>query len=55
MVLEPILRTVVSYNASVEKLHNATSSLARFEVKTFSTTSKNEIAYTNAGVVVVGT
>jgi hypothetical protein len=38
--LEPILRLGDTYNASVVKIYNATSSLLRFEVENISSTLK---------------
>jgi hypothetical protein len=45
--------TTSSYNASVVKIYNATSSLLRFEIKNILSTLKNALAYYSAGVVVV--
>jgi hypothetical protein len=44
--------TIVSYNASVVKIYNATDSLVRFENKKNASALKNALAYNNAGVVV---
>jgi hypothetical protein len=46
--------TIVSYNASVVKIYNATGSLVRFESKRMvSSILKNSLAFDNVGVVVV--
>jgi hypothetical protein len=45
--------TIGSYNASVVKIYNATSSLVHFENNIFPSTLKNALAYYSAGVVAV--
>jgi hypothetical protein len=42
-----------SYNASAVKIYNATSSLVRFENNNIFITTKNALAFYNAGVVAV--
>jgi hypothetical protein len=46
-IQEPIVPTIVSYNASAVKTYNATSSLVRFENQI----CISALAYWNAGVV----
>jgi hypothetical protein len=45
---------IARYNAGVAKNHNATSSLARFKEKIYSSTLKNDLAYRNANSKGVG-
>jgi hypothetical protein len=45
--------TIASYNASVVNFYNSTGSLARFEIKMFSSSLKNDLAYYSAGVAAV--
>jgi hypothetical protein len=55
MYLQGPIPTIASYNASVVKIYNATSSLERFGNKIFySTFMKIALGYCNTGDMVVG-